>query len=184
LSEHKLIKRCIKGDRKAHATLYREYAPVLFSLCLRYARNRSDAEDILQEGFTKIFDKLEQYKFEGSFEGWLKRIMVNSALGYYRKKSNVVYVEQLTDYQENNVSSHNAIDEIGNNELLAMIRQLPHGYQTVFNLYAVEGYSHKEIAEQLNVSVGTSKSQLSDARRLLRKMVEDSLVVKQRRAIG
>ena len=180
IKEEDIINECLKGKQEAFSRFYDIYSGVLFSLCLRYAKNRADAEDILQEGFILIFKNLKQYKFNGSFEGWLKRIMANTALGYYRRKNVIQYTDQLflmdtrPDYHES------AIEKISNKELIEIIQKLPFGCRTVFNMYAIEGYSHKEIAETLNISVGTSKSQLFDARKLLKKHLE-SLNVKEAR---
>jgi RNA polymerase sigma factor (sigma-70 family) len=178
-TELELIRNCQAGDRKAFHALYQQFSPVMYAISLRYARSKSDADDILQEGFSKIFLSLKQYEHRGSFEGWMKRIVVNCALAYYRKKSAVDYVEDYHDHIQAKVDTYTAVEEIGRQDLLDMILRLPNGCRTVFNLYAVEGYAHKEIAEQLGISEGTSKSQLSDARKRLRAMVGQSMAVAQ-----
>lgn len=182
-NEEHLIRSCQDGDRKAYHQIYQKHSPVMFAICLRYARCRADAEDILQEGFTRIFEAIKQYEHRGSFEGWMKRIMANCALAHYRKKTNVHYVEDIYDHQQNKVTSHNAVDEISRQELLAMVQQLPDGCRTVFNMYAIEGYSHKEIAQHLGVSEGTSKSQLSDARKRLKQLINKSMLVARAKEI-
>jgi len=169
--EKELITACKKGERRAFVELYERHSGVMFAICLRYARNRADAEDILQEGFAKIFNKLDQYKFEGSFEGWMKRVIVSCALLFYRKKSNVMYVEHVQEDSPASVTYETAEDQMSHNELMEMVQRLPFGCRTVFNLYAIEGFTHKEVAQQLGISEGTSKSQLSDSRRLLKKMI-------------
>ena len=177
IAEQALIKGCLAGSRKAQQELYDRYSGVLFGMCLRYSRTEADACDILQEGFTRIFVNLEQFKFGGSFEGWMKRVVVNCAMAWYRKKNTVQYVEQIFETNDSTIERVNAIDELSNQELRAMISALPDGYRTVFNMYAIEGYSHKEIAKELGISVGTSKSQLSDARKLLRKTIHANSLV-------
>jgi RNA polymerase sigma-70 factor (ECF subfamily) len=178
-TEEDLIRNCQAGDHKAYHALYKQFSPVMYAISLRYARSKADADDILQEGFSKIFLSLKQYEHRGSFEGWMKRIVVNCALAYYRKKSAVDYVDDYHDHIQSKVETYTAVEEIGRQDLLNMIQQLPPGCRTVFNLYAVEGYAHKEIAEQLGISEGTSKSQLSDARKRLRALVERSMIVAQ-----
>ncbi len=149
----------------------------MYAISMRYARCKADADDILQVGFTKIFSSLDKYEHRGSFEGWMKRIVVNCALAFYRRKSAVDYVPEIYDHQQAKTTSYTAVEEINRQDLLKMIMQLPKGARAVFNLYAVEGYSHKEIAEQLGISVGTSKSQLSDARKRLKLLVAQSMTV-------
>lgn len=167
-SENELIKDCQKGKRKAQKKLYERYAPTMLGLCIRYMKDQYEAEDVLSEAFIKIFANIKQFKFEGSFEGWIRRIMVNECLSQLRKKRRLyaqVDIEELNrepNYEELG-------DELHAEDLLMLINALPDGYRTIFNLYAIEGYSHKEIAEQLNITVGTSKSQLSRARSLLQK---------------
>lgn len=143
----------------------------MLSVCTRYARNNSDGEDILQEGFIRVFNNLHQFKDKGSFEGWIRRIMINTAIAYYRAKSPLyayVDIETETTLQG---TENDALNDIGTKELLTMINNLPPGCRTVFNMYAIDGFSHKEIAGELKISEGTSKSQLHDARTILRKMV-------------
>ncbi|PHR96802.1 MAG: RNA polymerase subunit sigma-70 [Leeuwenhoekiella sp.] len=169
MSLDELIKKCIKKDTKAQAQLYTRYANTLFSVSLKYARNYTEAEDILQDGFITIFDKIAQYKHKGSFEGWLKRIVINTALQRYRKQRvfNIVNEEQI---EQKDV----LVDEedVSLQFLLKIVQELPDRYRLVFNLYALDGYSHKEIATMLEISEGTSKSNLARARMILKQKVE------------
>jgi RNA polymerase sigma factor (sigma-70 family) len=170
-SEASLIQHCLKGDRKHQKALYELYAPKLFSICLRYAKNQMDAEDILQDGFVKLFNKLHQYKGEGSFEGWIRRIFVNTAIEYLRSKKPPV---TGCEFCENSLldKQPSPLDNLYNMELLKTSKRLSQGYQTVFQLYAVEGFSHQEIAKQLGITESTSKSQFSRAKAQLRTMIQ------------
>lgn len=170
-SEEKLIRGCQKGEASAQREIYNKYSRKMMGVCLRYVNSHFEAEDILISGFMRVFEKIGQYKHEGSFEGWLRRVMVNEALGYIRKNKSI-YMEveiEKADYQSDyhTEASHHLEAE----ELLQLVQQLPTGYKTVFNLYAIEGYSHKEIAEMLGISENTSKSQLSRARALLQQQL-------------
>jgi RNA polymerase sigma factor (sigma-70 family) len=170
-----LIDACLKGDRQSQSRLYNVHCQKMFVVCLRYSKTREEAEEILQEGFMKVFEFLHQYKFAGSFEGWIRKIMVNCALQKYRSKGNlrpVIDIETVTtEYGEN----EDIISKIGTKELLNIVQQLPPAYKMVFNLYVFEGMKHREIAVLLGISEGTSKSNLSDARAILQKAVIKSL---------
>ncbi len=161
-----LIKQCQEQNRKAQEEIYAEFSSVLFSICLRYAENYEDAQDVFQEGFILIFNKINQFKFEGSFEGWMKRIMVNLNLEKLKKKNPLPF-----ENYENLIATHED-DELEQDfdyqQLLEAVHNLPPQYRQVFNLYVFEEYSHQEIAEMLTISVGTSKSNLSRARNLLK----------------
>jgi len=168
----KLLSDCLKNDRNAQYMLYEKYSQQTFGVCLRYAKNRTDAEDILQEGFIKIFKYLKDYSRKGSFEGWIRRIMVTTALNFYKKKN---LFNKEVDPESSYITlpaTNEALSVMTHNELLVMIRDLPIGYQTVFNLNTIEGYSHKEISKIMNISVNTSKSQLSRAKNSLRNRLE------------
>jgi RNA polymerase sigma-70 factor (ECF subfamily) len=169
----KLIKQCCKGKYSAQEALYREFAPQMLGVCMRYSPNQADAEDTLQEAFLKIFDNIGSFKFKGAFEGWMRRIMVNTALEKYRKNKSTKIVEEtdiyIKEYEENDLNNDS---EIPLSVLLEMIQDLPERYRMVFNLYALDGYSHNEIAEVMSISVGTSKSNLSRARVILQKKVK------------
>jgi RNA polymerase sigma-70 factor (ECF subfamily) len=170
MSLEKLINRCKRRDIKAQSEVYQLFAGKLFALCLKYSKNYQEAQDNLQDGFITIFNKIEQYKFKGSFEGWLKRIIINTALQKYREK-NVLNLISEEIPEEIEVE----IDEldISLDFLLKIIQELPNRYRLVFNMYVLDGYSHKEIAELLEISEGTSKSNLSRGRYILKKKVEE-----------
>lgn len=166
--DSELAERCKKQDRQAQKELFETYAARMLSLCCRYIKDRAEAEDVMITGFTKIFSRIDQYKGEGSFEGWMRRVIVNEALSQLRKTKNM-YLEtdlELADRQPDLQQLENTLEA---EDLLKVITELPSGYRVVFNLYAIDGYSHKEIAEQLGISENTSKSQLSRARAHLQK---------------
>jgi RNA polymerase sigma factor (sigma-70 family) len=164
------IRKCFSGDRKAQTALYNHFASKMFGVCLRYSRDAIEAEDNLQEGFVKIFTKIDQYGYKGSFEGWMRRIMVNTSLEKFRKNTHLYPIEDLVIY-EGNSFAEDTISGISADDLLKMVQQLPPRYRMVFNLYAIEGYSHQEIGKLMNISEGTSKSNLSRARVILQKKV-------------
>lgn len=167
-----IIKGCLAGNRRDQELLYRRHAAKLYAVCLQYSGNDEEARDILQEGFIKIFDNLINYKFEGSFEGWMRRIIVNTALEKFRSKHNLYRVDDIDQIPEQDAEPDN--DDYSGLEavdLLDIIRELPTKYRMVFNLFAIEGYSHKEISRMINISEGTSKSNLSRARLILQKKV-------------
>lgn len=165
-----LIKECQRDNIKAQEQLYRLFAQKLFAVCLKYSRDYADAEDNLQDGFILLFRKIEQFKFKGSFEGWAKRVMVNNILQKYRTSGRVVELvnENIPDEEEVEVES----DAISMDFLLTIIQELPDRYRMVFNLYVTDGFSHKEIAEMMDISVGTSKSNLARARMILKEKIE------------
>ena len=181
----KIIKGCLAGDRRDQELLYRRHASKLYAVCLQYSGNDEEARDILQEGFIKIFDNLHQFKFEGSFEGWMRRITVNTALEKFRTRHNLYRVDDIDAIEEPDADPDNkdyAGLEAG--DLMNIIRELPPKYRMVFNLYAIEGYSHKEISTMMNISEGTSKSNLSRARGILQKRVEIFTGIKKKVANG
>jgi RNA polymerase sigma factor (sigma-70 family) len=168
--EEELISKCRKYDRHAQKELYEKYASKMYTLCLRYVKDEAEAEDITISSFVKVLDRIDQFKGEGSFEGWIRRIVVNESLTYIRRNKSM-YLEvdiEKADREPNYGSLDNQLEA---EDLLKLIQQLPTGYRTVFNLYAIEGYSHKEIAKELSISENTSKSQLSRARSLLQKQL-------------
>jgi RNA polymerase sigma factor (sigma-70 family) len=173
LSEIKEILRgCLEGNRRDQELLYRRYAAKLYAVCLQYSNNDEEARDILQEGFIKIFENLVSYKHEGSFEGWMRKITVNTALEKFRNKHNLYKVEDIDSIHETESEpENNDYSGLEANDLMNLIRELPPKYRMVFNLYAIEGYSHKEIASMINISEGTSKSNLSRARVILQRRV-------------
>jgi RNA polymerase sigma-70 factor (ECF subfamily) len=173
LSEIKEILRgCLEGNRRDQELLYRRYAAKLYAVCLQYSGNDEEARDILQEGFIKIFENLVSYKHEGSFEGWMRKITVNTALEKYRSRHNLYKVEDIDSIPETDSEPENTdYSGLEADDLMNLIRELPPKYRMVFNLYAIEGYSHKEIARMINISEGTSKSNLSRARVILQRRV-------------
>ena len=165
-----LVQGCKRGDRQAQEALYRQLVSTMMGICLRYAKDRDDAEDILQTGFIRVFQKISDFRMEGSFEGWVKRIMVNTALEHYRKNLRSLTAISLDEVQEEvGFADWNALEV---QDLLKLIQSLPNGYRMVFNLYALEGYSHKEIADELGITESGSKSQLSRARALLKEKIK------------
>jgi len=164
------IRKCSLGDRKAQTALYNHFAPKMFGVCLRYSKDVMEAEDNLQEGFIRIFTKIDQYGYKGSFEGWMRRIVVNTSLEKFRKNSHLYLVEDIVVY-EGTSFAEDTISSISADDLLKIIQKLPPRYKMVFNLYAIEGYSHQEIGKMMNISEGTSKSNLSRARVILQKKV-------------
>lgn len=170
ITESDLIRGCIEGNRRMQEELYRRFSPRMFAVCLRYAGNAEEAEDILQEGFIKIFKKLDSFRSEGSFEGWIRRIFVNTAIEHFRRKR---YLMPVTEKEENTIEGKytSVLDDMGAKDIMALVQELSPGYRTVFNMYVVEGYTHKEIADILGISEGTSKSQLSRAKVILQDMV-------------
>jgi RNA polymerase sigma-70 factor (ECF subfamily) len=169
LSLKKLIKQCANNDRKAQEEIYQLFAGKLFSICLKYSKNKQEAQDNFQDGFVIIFEKIGQFKFNGSFEGWMKRVMINTILLKYRKKTvlNIV-TEDIPDEVIVDIDD----EEISLDFLLNLIQGLPDRYRMVFNLYVLDGYSHKEISEMLHIAEGTSKSNLARARAILKQKIE------------
>jgi RNA polymerase sigma-70 factor (ECF subfamily) len=160
----------MRGDRKMQQELYKRFAPKMYGVCLRYAGSAEEAEDILQEGFIKVFHKIGSFRREGSFEGWIRRIFVNTAIEHFRKKT---YLQPITEYEEDTVEGKylTVLDNLAEKDIIQLVQQLSPGYRTVFNMYVIEGYSHKQIAEALGISEGTSKSQLSRAKLILQDLV-------------
>lgn len=165
-----LIQGCIKGKRDAQRQLYDKYAHKMFGVCLRYSKDYHRAEDLLQEGFIKVYRNISKFRHDGSFEGWIRRIFVNTAIEHYRKTTHLYPINEVVQHPSNTITN-GALESLGERDLLGFIQRLSPGYRTVFNLYAVEGYSHKEVAEMLGISEGTSKSQLARARYILQKAV-------------
>ena len=182
-SEKDLIKACKKQNAKAQRMLYDKYSPSMLGLCRRYVRGEQESEDIMINGFMKVFSKIGSYEGKGSFEGWMKRIMINEALGYLRKNRSM-YLETDIDKIEKEPNLEKLESELETKDLFKMISELPSGYRTIFNLYAIEGYSHKEIGELLGINENTSKSQLSRARKhLQRKLCETEKILEKRKYI-
>ena len=170
MSLNQLIENCKINDTKAQGELYKLFSSKLFSICLKYSRNYAEAEDNLQDAFLTIFKKIEQFKHKGSFEGWIKRITVNTALQRYRSEKvfDIVNENTIEDAEIEIDEERFSLDF-----LLQIIQQLPDRYRLVFNLYVLDGYSHKDIANMLQINVGTSKSNLARARQILKQNIED-----------
>ena len=164
--------------------LYRQHAQYMYGVCLRYTKDAADAEDIMQEGFVKIYKALEGFKGEANIKTWMRSIMVNTAINFYRQKQLLDFKSIDLDMKEElGTVDENVINQLSTDELLEVINHLPDGYRLVFNMYAIEGYKHKEIAELLNISIGSSKSQLAKARKSLQLLIEEKLGITQENAI-
>ncbi len=176
-----IINGCLKGNRRDQELLYRRHAPKLYAVCLQYSGNDEEARDILQEGFIKIFENLNHYKYEGSFEGWMRRIIVNTALEKFRSRHNLYRVDDIDQIPELDAEpdseDYSGLDA---DDLMEIIRELPPKYRMVFNLFAIEGYSHKEIGQMVNISEGTSKSNLARARIILQRRVGSYTGIKRK----
>lgn len=161
-----VIQGCIRGDRKSQKHLFELFSGKMMAVCLRYARHKMEAEDLLQDGFIKVFQNIAQFKFEGPFEQWVRKIMIHNAIKKYHKKSNrneYINSDDLPEVVEN----EDGLSQLFYNELIEMVEDLPDGYRMVFNLFAIEGYNHKEISEAMGIEESTSRSQLVKARKVL-----------------
>jgi RNA polymerase sigma factor (sigma-70 family) len=173
-SETDIIQGSLSGNPKMQEALYNRFSAKMYSVCLRYAGNSDDAKDLLQEGFIKVFRNLDKYRGDGSFEGWVRRIFVNTSIEQYRKKSNLHKVGD-TEGVVIEDKEWNVLDKLAEGDILKMVQELSPGYKMVFNMHVIEGYPHKDIAEMLGINEGTSKSQLARAKVVLQKMVEERL---------
>ncbi|MBO6879971.1 RNA polymerase sigma factor [Winogradskyella sp.] len=171
MSLDRLIKNCIKQDAQAQSQLYKQYASKLFSLCLKYSKNYAEAEDNLHDAFITVFSKIDQYNNKGSFEGWLKRIAINTSLQSYRDNVGVYDIVNEGNIEDVTVDIDD--EDLNIDFLLKIIQELPDRYRLVFNLYVLDGYSHVEISELINISTGTSKSNLARARLILKEKIEN-----------
>ena len=167
-----IIKKCASGNVRAQEKLYRMFAPKMFGVCLRYSKDRTEAEDNLQDGFVKVFSNIKKFRHEGSFEGWIRRIMVNVSLSKFRKQHVLHPVEDVGRY-ETQTFAEEILAKIAAEDLIGLIQQLPPRYRMVFNLFVMEGMSHQEIAGAMNISEGTSKSNLARARDILKRKVQE-----------
>jgi RNA polymerase sigma factor (sigma-70 family) len=170
-SETDLIKGCIDGNRQMQELLYKKFSQKMYGVCLRYSGNVDDANDLLQEGFIKVFKNLLKFRGDGSLEGWIRRIFVNTSIEHFRKK---VKLYNVTEVQENTIEDTdlNILDTLAEKDIIILVNELSPGYKTVFNMHVIEGYSHKEIADMLGITEGTSKSQLARAKGVLKKSLE------------
>jgi RNA polymerase sigma factor (sigma-70 family) len=180
MSDHEIIKGCIRHERKAQKLLYEKYSRFLLGICLRYVADKAEAEDILQESLLKILLNIKEYSGSGSFTGWLRKIAVNTAITHYHKNLKFRYHLEIEEYVsvETGTTSFEE-DFFTSDELYKILDELPKGYRLIFNLYAIEGYKHKEIAEMLDIDVNTSKSQYSRAKAVIRKKLEDLEKIKK-----
>lgn len=175
--EQQIINGCIEGKEKYHKILYERYYGKMLMVCMRYSKDREEAKDVLHEGYIRVFKNLDQYHFEGSFEGWIRKIMVNTSINYFKRNN----MRNITDYVGDDIKDieageylvdvNNVLSEIAAKDLLSLIQQLPPAYKLVFNLHALEGNSHKEIAELLNITESTSRSNLTKARSKLQQQI-------------
>jgi len=180
MDENALVEACVEGNYRAQKRLYQLYAPQMMGVCMRYSSCVADAEDILQDGFIKIYQHIDSYTGQGALGGWMRRIMINTALQRFRENKNMQLVRMDdTDLHLREVSD-DVLSKMAADELMAKLQQLPIGFRTVFNLYAIEGFKHHEIASQLGISVGTSKSQYSRSRAILREMIEEENKLSER----
>jgi RNA polymerase sigma factor (sigma-70 family) len=171
ISDEEIVEGCLKGNRLFQKALFDRYSPRILAICMRYTNNTDEAYDILQDTFIKVFEKIISYKNEGSFEGWLKRICVNTALDHIRRNKMDKFTDDVDSVQFKLSSSQGTLDDLLAEDLMEILKSLPAGYRTVFNMYVIDGYSHKEIADHLNITESTSKSQFSRARAILQKII-------------
>lgn len=172
MDHRQLLKDCLKQRPEAQKMLYEHFGPLMLGVCFRYTKSINDAEEVLQEGFIKVFSRLKQFKEEGELGAWIRKIMVNTALNYLKTNQKYRYDLSFDEMPLHPVSTENPVVNLQNKELAELIRQLPTGFQTIFNLHAVEGYKHVEIASMLGISEGTSRSQYARARILLIEWIE------------
>ncbi|MCC8171513.1 MAG: sigma-70 family RNA polymerase sigma factor [Parabacteroides sp.] len=173
MNEKQLIEGCKEGNRLAQKELYEMFSRKMMGVCLRYSNDRETARDLLQEGFVKIFMNIEAYSGTGSFEGWMRKIFVNCALEYLRKSDVLREASDLDNSAELTEPDASVVEQLSAQDLMGLIQQLPAGFRAVFNLFAIEGYSHKEIGEMLHITESTSRSQYTRARQLLQRLVKD-----------
>ena len=177
MTDDELVKGCLNNNQKAQKELFVKYSSVMFGVCMRYTSSKDDAEDVLQDAFIKVFNKLDKYSNKGSFEGWIRRIVVNTALDFIRKNKKMQLNSSIDDVGYGLKKDQFVVEELTARELMKIIQNIPTGYRTIFNMYAIEGFSHKEIARELGISESTSKSQLSRARSSIKELlVENKLI--------
>lgn len=176
---NRIIEACKAGKQSAFGELYKLYAPQMLGVCFRYSKNKNDAEDILQEGFIKVFQKINTYKGNGVFNSWLRRIMVNTAINHYKANLKYAYQEEVSDVNSSVDFVSNSSDKVfveqsvSKKQIMEQLQKLPNGYRMVFNMYVIDGMTHKEIADALAISENTSKSQLSKSRKMLKKIITE-----------
>ncbi len=173
LDEKELLCACVKQDPRAQHTLYELYSPKMLTVCMRYVGDRERARDVLHDGFITVFEKIDSYNGSGSFEGWMRRIFANTALMYLRKGDVLRFTDELSDVTKEFSVENSVMGNISSKELMRLIASMPDGFRAVFNMYAIEGYSHLEIAKELGITEGSSRSQLSRARQWLQDRLHD-----------
>lgn len=176
MTEEQLVIGCLKGDPGAQKALYERFARKMMSICMRYSHNREQAQDMLQDGFVKVFQKMDHFRGDGPLGGWIARTMVNTALDHIRRNKPYDHSLDLTEAEHLHQEDEQVLSAMSTDELMELIQALPTGYRTVFNLFAIEGFAHKEIAEMLSISENTSKSQFMKARAYLRKLLPKEAV--------
>ncbi len=174
LDEKELLCACVKQDPRAQRTLYELYSPKMLTVCMRYVGDRERARDVLHDGFITVFEKIDSYNGSGSFEGWMRRIFANTALMYLRKGDVLRFTDELSDVTKEFSVENSVMGNISSKELMRLIASMPDGFRAVFNMYAIEGYSHLEIAKELGITEGSSRSQLSRARQWLQDRLHDA----------
>lgn len=177
MTDEQIIKGCQQKEAKAQRALFEKYASTMLGICIRYMKAQQEAEDVLQDGFIKVFEKFDKYSSEGSLEGWIKRIMINTALDQLRKNKKTDHHLDVDEVSYLLPKDSMIVEQLSADNLLKILSTIPEGYRVVFNLYAIEGYSHKEIAEQLGITENTSKSQYSRAKAHLRKLLIEYKIV-------
>jgi len=180
ISDEKIINGCISGKRRAFEQLYKKYAPPMLGICMRYCRSFAEAEDVLQDGFIKIYSNIKKFRRQGSFEGWIKRIMINTAIDNYQASLKYYFHQNIEELDERTIldDSDNELPvfketNVTKEKLMTLVQNLPEGYRMVFNMFAIDGMSHKDIAALLNISESTSKTQLLKARKKLKTEVRE-----------
>lgn len=171
MTDDELIDKCLQGDQRAHKELFDKFSRKMMSVCMRYIQDREQAEDVLQDGFVKVFTHLKSFKRQGSFEGWIRRTMVNTALDHLRKAKNMHIDADISEAEFLAGEDEKVVGKMRVEELMRLISEMPPGYRTVFNMYAIEGYSHQEIADELGVTESTSKTQFRKARNYLMNII-------------
>ena len=174
-----ILKGCLKNDRRQQKQLYEKYFKVMFQICLSYSGDRAEAKDILQDAFIKVFTGLEKFNEKNSLEGWIRRIVTNTAIDYFRKRKRLVFMDEFPDEPDEEERGSFSLQELTSDVILHYIKKLPDGARVVFNLFTVEGLKHREIAERLDITEGTSKSQYKRARNLLQKWLYEYELSKQ-----
>lgn len=177
MTDEQLVKGCVEGKPSAQQYLFDKYSRKMMGVCLRYAEDNQEAEDVLQEGFIKVFSAISSFNGKGSLEGWIRKIMVNTALDSYRKNSATKYAQEISEMDHVLGTNDYILENMEVEGLLNILRKLPEGYRMIFNMYAMEGYTHKEIGERLGISINTSKSQYSRARAYIQKMLKEEKII-------